>query len=283
MNNINKEEIILEKEKYNRLLKLISCLKNFENIININADLTIEITNNNKNEIFNVIQKNLKYIEDESLKENPFELICLRLFKLLFLYQDNLNFDDFDEKIQDYQLVLKLLKNQLNIKEKKDYIYKVMQMKNIDEWKRLLRLNYITNTDLEILIVIMLKFSKSVVEIIDFLILILKKKHENNFEVKFDLTNLKDIPEKTIAMNFLELFKDNTEYFYLDFINGKIEKKFLSPEKTSIAINKSQSANSESKKRKKKKKKNKEKEKSEIKQDEVQLNEDIKESQIDKK
>ena len=279
MNNINKEDIIFEKEEYNRLLKLISCLKNFENIININANLTIEITNNNKNEIFNLIQKNLKYIEDELLKENPFELICLKLFKLLFLYKDSLNYDDFDEKIQDYQLVLKLLKNQLDIKEKKDYIYKVMQMKNIDEWKRLLRLNYITNTDLEILIVIMLKFSKSVVEISDFLILILKKKHENNFEVKFDLTNLIDIPEKTIAINFLELFKDNTEYFYLDFINGKIEKKFLSPEKTSIAINKSQSGNSESKQRKKKKrKKNKEKEKSEIKQEEVQLNEDIKES-----
>lgn len=279
MNNINKEDIIFEKEEYNRLLKLISCLKNFENIININANLTIEITNNNKNEIFNIIQKNLKYIEDELLKENPFELICLRLFKLLFLYKDSLNYDGFDEKIQDYQLVLKLLKNQLDIKEKKDYIYKVMQMKNIDEWKRLLRLNYITNTDLEILIVIMLKFSKSVVEISDFLILILKKKHENNFEVKFDLINLIDIPEKTIAINFLELFKDNTEYFYLDFINGKIEKKFLSPEKTSIAINKSQSGNSESKQRKKKKKKkNKEKEKSEIKQEEVQLNEDIKES-----
>ena len=279
MNNINKEDIIFEKEEYNRLLKLISCLKNFQNIININANLSIEITNNNKNEIFNIIQKNLKFIEDELLKENPFELICLKLFKLLFLYKDSLNYDDFDEKIQDYQLVLKLLKNQLDIKEKKDYIYKVMQMKNIDEWKRLLRLNYITNTDLEILIVIMLKFSKSVVEISDFLILILKKKHENNFEVKFDLTNLIDIPEKTIAINFLELFKDNTEYFYLDFINGKIEKKFLSPEKTSIAINKSQSGNSESKQRKKKKrKKNKEKEKSEIKQEEVQLNEDIKES-----
>ena len=77
-----------------------------------------------------------------------------------------------------------------------------------------------------------LKFSKSVVEISDLLILILKNKYETNFEVKFDLIKLKDIPEINIAQNFNEIFKNSIEYFYLDFENDKIVKKLLSPEET---------------------------------------------------
>ncbi len=44
------------------------------------------------------------------------------------------------------------MKNQLDIKKKNEHINKVMEIKKIDEWKKLLRLFFITSADLEILI-----------------------------------------------------------------------------------------------------------------------------------
>ena len=204
MSNINKGENIFESElkaEYEKHNKIISCLKDFENIIKKTTNLPIKIDEFNENEIVNMIYKKVKYIEDELLKEKPFELICLKLFRLLFLPHGNFNYDNLDEKSKDFQLVLKLLKNQLDIKEKKEYIDKVMEKKKIDEWKKLLRLFYITSADLELLIAISLKFSKSVVEISDFLLLILKKKHMNSFDVKFDLIIMKST--------------DNTPYLFI--------------------------------------------------------------------
>ena len=212
-----------------------------------------------------IIRNTIEYIQESVPENNYYYLICLRLFRLLFLPYENLNYDDLDEKINDYQLFLKYLKNQLDAEEKEKYINKEIKIINIEGWRRLLRSNYVKDRDLDIIIVMALKFSKSVVEISDLLILILKNKYETNFEVKFDLIKLKDIPEINIAQNFNEIFKNSIEYFYLDFENDKIVKKLLSPEETSMAINQIENEHSESepKKKKKKHKKNKIKRKNE--------------------
>ena len=107
MSNINKDEYIFESElkaEYEKNNKIISCLKDFENIIKKNTNLPIKIAEFNENEVFNMIHKEVKYIEDELLKEKPFELICLKLFKLLFLPHENLDYDNLDEKSNDFQL-----------------------------------------------------------------------------------------------------------------------------------------------------------------------------------
>jgi epidermal growth factor receptor substrate 15 len=90
---------------------------------------------------------------------------------------------------------------------------------------------------------------------------ILKKKHFDKFEIKFDLNNLIDVPEANIAESFNNLFKNDTEYFYLDFENGNIVKKSLSAEETSKAINQTENENQDSKKKNKKKKNKKNKKK----------------------
>ena len=64
-----------------------------------------------------------------------------------------------------------------------------------------------------------------------------------------------------IAESFNNLFKNDTEYFYLDFENGNIVKKSLSAEETSKAINQTENENQDSKKKNKKKKNKKNKKK----------------------
>ena len=258
----NKAKTLTEevyKEAYDKNIKIISCFNELRNLIDEKSNEPLEITFDDKYRAEILIRNSIEFMEITSSEENYYYLICLKLFRLLFLPHGNFNYDNLDEKSKDFQLVLKFLKNQLDIKEKNEYIDKVMKKKKIDGWKKLLRSFYIASADLDLLIAIALKFSKSIVEISDFLLLILKKKHVNDFDVKFDLIKLIDVPEQNIAKDFLELFKNTTEYFYLDFINGKISKILLSPVDTSLAINKIEIDNQEPEPKKKKRNKKKKK------------------------
>ena len=273
----------VNKEAYDKNIKIISCLKELKSIIDENSDEPLEINMEDKYMTEIIIKNTIEYIQESVPENNYYYLICLRLFRLLFLPYENLNYDDLDEKINDYQLFLKYLKNQLDAEEKEKYIKEEIKIINIEGWRRLLRANYVKYRDFDLIIVMALKFSKSVVEISDLLILILKNKYETNFEVKFDLIKLKDIPEITIAQNFNEIFKNSIEYFYLDFENDKIVKKLLSPEETSMAINQIENEHSESepKKKKKKHKKNKIKRKNENKNEkEGKLSQNITEESL---
>ena len=260
----NETENIFEnklEEEYEKNLLIISCLKDFENILDKNYTIPMKITIQDKFVVFKLIKNNIEYIEEVLLEDKPFESICLKIFNLLFLEEENLNYDNIEEKINDFQLILKHLKNQYNQEEEQNFISKVIENRNIKEWKKFLKLNYINFGNLAILIAVALKYAKTIVKVSEILIYILQKKHMNSFEVKFNLNNLINIPEDEVVNNFIDLFKHDTEYFYLDFIKGKIEKKLLSPEITFNDINNNQikNENPSNKKKKKRKKKNKEK------------------------
>ena len=262
----NKVSTLLEeanKEAYEKNIKILACLNELKAIIEKSTAQPFEINKDDKYESEINIRNSVSYLEESSLEINNFESINLKLFKLLFIPNGHLKYVDLDEKIKDYQLALKLLKNELKAEEKIDYIDKVIKIKKIIGWKKLLKSTFVTISDLELIIAIVLKFSKSIVEISDFLMFILKKKHFYNFEIKFDLNNLIDVPEANIAESFNNLFKNDTEYFYLDFENGNIVKKSLSAEETSKAINQTENENQDSKKKNKKKKNKKNKKKSE--------------------
>ena len=254
----NKVSTLLEeanKEAYEKNIKILACLNELKAIIEKSTAQPFEINKDDKYESEINIRNSVSYLEESSLEINNFESINLKLFKLLFIPNGHLKYVDLDEKIEDYQLALKLLKNELKAEEKIDYIDKVIKIKKIIGWKKLLKSTFVTISDLELIIAIVLKFSKSIVEISDFLMFILKKKHFYNFEIKFDLNNLIDAHEANIAESFNNLFKNDTEYFYLDFENGNIVKKSLSAEETSKAINQTENENQDSKKKNKKNKK----------------------------
>ena len=260
----NKVSTLLEeanKEAYEKNIKILACLNELKAIIEKSTAQPFEINKDDKYESEINIRNSVSYLEESSLEINNFESINLKLFKLLFIPNGHLKYVDLDEKIKDYQLALKLLKNELKAEEKIDYIDKVIKIKKIIGWKKLLKSTFVTISDLGLIIAIVLKFSKSIVEISDFLMFILKKKHFYNFEIKFDLNNLIDTPEENIAESFNNLFKNDTEYFYLDFENGNIVKKSLSAEETSKAINQTENENQDSKKKNKKKKNKKNKKK----------------------
>ena len=88
-----------------------------------------------------------------------------------------------------------------------------------------------------IIIVTVLKFSKTIENIIEILIELLRTKHISDFKVLFDLESIKDADEEKIATSLNKIFNDETEYFNLDYVNGEIVKKLLDPVETAKAIN----------------------------------------------
>ena len=130
-----KEEVY--KESYDKNIEIISCFNNLRKIFDENSNEPFEITIDYKNNAEIIIRNNIEYMEVTFPEGNYYKLICLKLFRLLFLPHENLDYDNLDEKIKDYQLVLKLLKNQLDIKEKKEYIDKVMGIKKLVNGKNI--------------------------------------------------------------------------------------------------------------------------------------------------
>ena len=175
------------KEAYEKNIKIITCLNELKAIIEKSNDEPFEINKDDKYESEIIIRNSVDYLEESIYDITNFELINIRLFKLLFIPRGYLKYDDLDEKIKDYQLLLKFLKNELEVEEKTKYIDKVIKIKKIIGWNKLLKSEYIFYSNLGLIIAIALKFSKSMVDKSDFLIFILKKKHLNNFEIKFDL------------------------------------------------------------------------------------------------
>ena len=176
------------------------------------------------------IYKDSLLIEKKSLSS-----ICLKIFELLFVNQNSLNYSELDEKEKVFQLVLKNLKGESQQEDNEEYIQEIIRQKK--EWKRLITIPYFKTYDLGIILAPVLKFSKAIEKVIEILLDILRLKHENDFEIKFELNDLKDADESKIANNFIHLFNHGTEYFYLIYEKGEIVKKYTDPIKTANEIN----------------------------------------------
>ena len=88
-------------------------------------------------------------------------------------------------------------------------------------------MSFVRLADLGIIIAIGLNFSKSIENIIEILIELLRAKYLNDFKVLFDLKSVKDADEEKIAKSFYHLLNDETEYFNLGYENGEIVKKYI--------------------------------------------------------
>ena len=120
----------------------------------------------------------------------------------------------------------------------------------------MLKLNNLSTNGYSLLISVAIKYSEKNEQILKILIEILKAKHINNFEAKFNLNILNNISVKNIANDFFILFKDDTEYFDLVYQNGQIRKIY----NNELAI-KDLNFNDEQDKNAQKEKKNNKKEK----------------------
>lgn len=167
-----------------------------------------------------------------------------------------MKYENLDEKVNDFKLILECLNGTLDSDKEKVYIKTVISSEGKNDWKKLLKLNNLSTNGYSLLISVAIKYSEKNEQILKILIEILKAKHINNFEAKFNLNILNNISVKNIANDFFILFKDDTEYFDLVYQNGQIRKIY----NNELAI-KDLNFNDEQDKNDQKEKKNNKKEK----------------------
>ena len=61
------------------------------------------------------------------MKKNVLAKICVKVFEFLFLNQNSLNYDNLDEKVTAFKLILKSLKGKPKKSTNKEYINKVIE------------------------------------------------------------------------------------------------------------------------------------------------------------
>ena len=248
------------EEKYKKKLKIVECLNEFEKLLNPKFKQPLAISKKYIDIVFEHIKNKIEYIEEILAKDKPFDSICLMIYKHLFIGDEKLKYDNLDEKVNDFKLILECLNGTLDSDKEKGYIKTVIGSEGKNDWKKLLKVNSLSNTGCSLLIAVVIKFSEKNEQIVKILIEILKAKYINNFEVKFNLNILKDISVKNIANDFIKLFNDDTEYFDLVYQDGQIKKIY----NNELAIkdlnfNDEQDKNHQKEKKKEKKEKRKRK------------------------
>ena len=97
ISNTLKEEVY--KEAYDKNIEIISCFNNLRKIIDENSNEPFEITIHDKNKAEILIRNSIEYMEITFQEGNHYKLICLKLFRLLFLPHENLDYNNLDKKI----------------------------------------------------------------------------------------------------------------------------------------------------------------------------------------
>ena len=245
-------ELTLEYEKYK---KIIDCLNALEKIIDQEFCCTLTIDKRDIFVVFNLVKKKIEYIKDSLLIPNSLEAFCLKAFELLFMGKNNFDYDQLDKKVNIFQIILQALMNKPEEEKELNYINEVINKKIA--WKGLIEKIKNNFGFVAFIFSVFLDFAKTKREIIEILLNFLRLIHIHDFEVKFDVNNINDINDVNITEDFMKLFEDKTEFFYLDYKNGHIVKKLLKPDETIKTLNESTDDGSAPNKKKKNKNKKK--------------------------
>ena len=251
-------ELNLEYEKYK---KIIDCLNDFEKIINEDFCCTLTIDKRDKFVVFILAKKKIEYIKDALLNPNSLEAFGLKVFELLFMGDNNFDYAQLDKKINLFQIILQTLMDEPMEDQELIYMKEVINKKK--DWKGLIEMINKHFGFVAFIFSVFLDFAKSNRQIIEFLLDFLRLMHKYDFKVNFDVNNINDFNEANAAEDFLKLFNDKTEFFYLNYENRHIVKKLLAPDETMEALNELPDDGSIPQKKKKKNKNKKAQKKNE--------------------
>jgi hypothetical protein len=251
-------ELNLEYEKYKNI---IDCLNVFEKIINEDFCCTLTIDKRDKFVVFILAKKKIEYIKDALLNPNSLEAFGLKVFELLFMGENKFDYAQLDKKINLFQIILQTLMDEPMEDQELIYMKEVINKKK--DWKGLIEMLNKHFGFVAFIFSVFLDFAKSNRQIIEFLLDLLRLMHKYDFKVNFDVNNINDFNEANAAEDFLKLFNDKTEFFYLNYENRHIVKKLLAPDETMEALNELPDDGSIPQKKKKKKKNKKAEKKNE--------------------
>ena len=217
--------------------RIVDCLNQFERIVENDPSFIRPLVIRKKAQrvIFDLVQFKINYIKEALIVENSLEELSLMIFELLFLLNDKLNYDQLDEKISIFQIILNMLDNKPEVQKEKIFINKVSSEKVI--WKDLVNELSREYGAIGFLLCIFIKFSKNKEDIVKFFIYYLKLSCA--CFVRFNYKELKDLPEESIVKDLSDIIHDKKDEdgFELKIIGKKIKKYSLNKNQILKALN----------------------------------------------
>ena len=109
--------------------RIVDCLNQFKRIVERFIIYQVSRYKKAQRVIFDLVQFKINYIKEALIVENSLEELSLMIFELLFLLNDKLNYDQLDEKISIFQIILNILDNKPEEKKEKTFINEVLSEK----------------------------------------------------------------------------------------------------------------------------------------------------------
>ena len=200
------EKLSYEFEKNKRI---VDCLNQFERIVENDPSFIrpLVIKKRDQRVIFDLITFKINYIKEALIDENSLEELSLMIFELLFLLEYKLNYDQLDEKISIFQIILNMLDKKPEKQKEKTFINEVLAEKKI--WKDLVNEISERHGAIGFLFCVFINFSKNKEDIVKFFIYFLKLSYV--CFVRFDYKELKDLPEESIVKDLSDIIHDKKD------------------------------------------------------------------------
>jgi len=223
------------KEEYQYNVKIAECLNQFENIVEPNPEFHFLFNFSEKDRyiVYDLIQLKIKYLKDNLEKPTSLQVFCLNLFEFLFLKNNEISYEEINNKIYYFKIILCRLSGK-NVKDKENAIIDELSKDNV-LWSNVVEILRKKDENLCLIFCTFLNFSKTNEPLIKFLFDILKKYYD--FKIHFEIKDLLAIDDFEVSNIFNDLLSTKvTNYFDLYIKNGNIEKRLMSPDDTLKAL-----------------------------------------------
>lgn len=231
----------LEKElndEYEKNKKIANCLNDLEKVIKEENESVcpLQLTLSNKYIVYDLMKIKIQYLNEYMEDDNSIKPFILKAFESLFIKDEDLNYEELDNKITAFKKILGGLNfDPSKIKEQKEYIDNISKKRK--EWIRVIETLSLRHKFMAFIFCVVLNFTKNKETIAGFLIDFLKLIYDN-FIVNFKLEELKEIEEKKISESLGPLLLGNhANYFRIIIENKNVVIKLYSIEETEKAIN----------------------------------------------
>ena len=120
------------KEEYQYNVKIAECFNQFENIVEPNPEFHFLLNFSEKDRyiVYDLIQLKIKYLKDNLEKPTPLQVYCLNLFEFLFLKNNEISYEEINNKIYYFKIILCRLSGK-NVKDKENAIIDELSKDNI--------------------------------------------------------------------------------------------------------------------------------------------------------
>ena len=206
--------------------KIVNLLNEFGNCVLRNNFTTLTISNNEIFNIVDLIKMKIYNIRDILKEESPFSLecYCSMIFEIFFINEEDLIYENIDEKIKCFKTLIDTMNNKRNL-EKENFIISEYKNKNkyIKEIYDNIFIKQLNNEYFGYLCLIALYHGNNALKFLELFFRILQ--NILTIEIDFTFYDIKELPIEKVLDDIIKIFNkdEKVDNIHLIFKDNKID------------------------------------------------------------